>query len=165
MKDVIAGKIKRLREEKLKLTQQQLADRLDLERGSVANWEYGKGISRKNAVRLADLAGVPIGWLLSDQNDPLPASASPQATTAEQPAAPQTAPSAGEQAWMRRVIAHLLARQRSNPLSAPQAEKLAEAILSVVRSLPDPPEGEQVEARTQGIIDALSALLPPNSNQ
>jgi hypothetical protein len=59
----------------LGLTQQH-TDNLGLQRGSVGNWEYGKGINRRNAVRLVGLAeeaglgGVTIDWLLSDREGP-----------------------------------------------------------------------------------------------
>jgi hypothetical protein len=42
--------------EKLNPQSNIVADKLGLQRGSVGNWEYGKGISRRNAVRLVGLA-------------------------------------------------------------------------------------------------------------
>ncbi|EMG32518.1 helix-turn-helix domain-containing protein [Streptococcus oralis] len=57
---------KRLREvrKSKKLTQQQIADEIGVNRGSYSNWEKGKREpSFENLVKLADLLDVSLDWL------------------------------------------------------------------------------------------------------
>lgn len=57
---------KRLREvrKSKKLTQQQIADEIGVNRGSYSNWEKGKREpSFENLIKLADLLEVTLDWL------------------------------------------------------------------------------------------------------
>jgi len=49
----------------LLLTQEELAEKMGVKRGSVGNWELSddNGISRKNLAALAELAGCSMGWI------------------------------------------------------------------------------------------------------
>jgi transcriptional regulator with XRE-family HTH domain len=49
------------------LTQEEMAEELDVSHSTVAKWEVGAGQPRNFMKRLqqwADLTGVPVGWLL-----------------------------------------------------------------------------------------------------
>lgn len=61
----MADRIKYVREFILVLTQEELADKLGVKRGSVGNWELGGGLSRKNLSALARMAGCSMEWIES----------------------------------------------------------------------------------------------------
>jgi transcriptional regulator with XRE-family HTH domain len=56
-------RIRELRSETMKLSQQAFADRLGVTRGAVGNWERGFGIKRENLRRIADEFDVSFEWL------------------------------------------------------------------------------------------------------
>lgn len=58
-----ADRIKYLREVVLGLTQDELAEKLGVSRGSVGNWELEQGISKKNLYALAQLAKCTMEWV------------------------------------------------------------------------------------------------------
>jgi transcriptional regulator with XRE-family HTH domain len=61
----MADRIKYVRDFILVLTQEELADKLGVKRGSVGNWELGGGLSRKNLSALARMAGCSMEWIES----------------------------------------------------------------------------------------------------
>lgn len=67
----IAERMKWLRKEHLKLTQEQVATRLgDITRGAVGNWERGEGIKRANVLRFSETFGVSFDWLVTGRGKP-----------------------------------------------------------------------------------------------
>lgn len=67
----IAERMKWLRKDHLKLTQEQVATRLgDITRGAVGNWERGEGIKRANVLRFAETFGVSFDWLVTGRGKP-----------------------------------------------------------------------------------------------
>lgn len=58
-----ADRIRYLRDVVLCLSQEELAAKLKVSRGSVGNWELGGGIGRKNLAALAALGGVSMEWI------------------------------------------------------------------------------------------------------
>jgi transcriptional regulator with XRE-family HTH domain len=54
----------------LGLTQAEFAERLELSRGAVGNWEQDKGITQRNLQRIATTFGCSLDWLLSGKGDP-----------------------------------------------------------------------------------------------
>lgn len=60
----IGGRIRQTRAVQ-KLTQAEMAKRLDVSPATVSGWEIGDyGISLESAVRVADLGGVSLDWLV-----------------------------------------------------------------------------------------------------
>lgn len=86
----MADRIKYVRDFILVLTQEELADKLGVKRGSVGNWELGGGLSRKNLSALARMANCSMEWIESGKGQP-PAEAASQSIVKTQtaPAAPQ----------------------------------------------------------------------------
>ena len=148
----------------LGLTQEELAERLGVSRGAVGNWETGAGISRRHGRARADLAGVSLDWLMSDQSHvpivfaSLP-TAKAEAGQAGRPALGGRAYGGIEEEWLRLVLTRLLALPHPNPLPEHVAATLAEAITRVAKAPPAPTGDEQDEARIRGTIDVLSALF------
>lgn len=70
-RDLPTGKrIKRLRTNILGIkSQKAFADRIDVTRGAVGNWERGEGIKRENLVRIADEFGVSLEWLATGKGE------------------------------------------------------------------------------------------------
>ena len=62
----IGERIKAAREAR-GFTQQTLARAMRISRGAVSNWEAGKGVSRENLMRVADITGASIEWLMTGQ--------------------------------------------------------------------------------------------------
>lgn len=63
----IGGRIRQTRAAQ-KLTQAELAKRIDVSPATVSGWEIGDyGISLEAAVRVADLAGVSLDWLVKGE--------------------------------------------------------------------------------------------------
>jgi len=57
----------------LKLTQAQLAERLNVAPATVSTWEIGDcGISIEAAIRLAELADISLDWLLRGVSESQP---------------------------------------------------------------------------------------------
>lgn len=53
------------------ITQKELAERLEVDRTTVIKWEAGKnGATQKTLVKIADLFGVSIEYLLGESDDP-----------------------------------------------------------------------------------------------
>jgi transcriptional regulator with XRE-family HTH domain len=66
----MADRIRYVRDFVLLLTQEELAEKLGVSRGSVGNWELGGGIGRKNLVILARMAGCTMEWIESGKGEP-----------------------------------------------------------------------------------------------
>lgn len=65
---MLKDKIKKLREEK-RLTQKQLADKINVGQSTIAMIESGKNVgSNKTIIKLADFFNVPIDYLLSNED-------------------------------------------------------------------------------------------------
>jgi phage repressor protein C with HTH and peptisase S24 domain len=75
----VADRIRRVREDRLGISQEAFADRLGVKRGAVGNWELGKGIKRENLLKIAQEAGVSFDWLATGRGSE-DASGLPQTT-------------------------------------------------------------------------------------
>jgi transcriptional regulator with XRE-family HTH domain len=65
-----AARIKKLRTEKLLVTQRQLAERVGVDPITVSRWERGESMPTDlNRVVLARLAGVHPNWFLEDEEE------------------------------------------------------------------------------------------------
>lgn len=83
----------RLREcrEKANLSQKYVALSLGVAAPSVSNWESGKTKpSRENTVRMADLYGVSVDYLIGRTDDPTPAANQHTQTQESESGVPQT---------------------------------------------------------------------------
>jgi DNA-binding XRE family transcriptional regulator len=67
-----ADRIRYIRDTVLLLTQEEMAAKLGVKRGSVGNWELNdeNGISRKNLAALADLANCTMEWIETGKGEP-----------------------------------------------------------------------------------------------
>jgi transcriptional regulator with XRE-family HTH domain len=62
-------RIKWLREKKLHLTQEAMADKVGVTLRGYQEWEAGGGIKWKNATKLAELGDVTPDWLMSGERE------------------------------------------------------------------------------------------------
>jgi len=152
-----ADRIRYIREEVLGLERQEdLADRLGVERGAVGNWELGKGISRKNLGKLAQIGGVTIDWIENGGAAPAPRESALSQDAAE------PAPRSGFVQVHRgaAVMAFAAAFRKFNSDVSPEtARSVATMILdSLVR---EDVSGFRVdrEAAAVGMADATVALI------
>jgi transcriptional regulator with XRE-family HTH domain len=62
----LGERIAEVRNERLELTQRQLADQLGVDPVSISRWERDKVEPKTRYVReIAELSGVPVGWFYS----------------------------------------------------------------------------------------------------
>ena len=81
----LAEKIAALRGER-KLSQGDLAEKLDVSRQSVSKWETGQAVPELDKIiRLADLFGITVDELVRDGAIPGPEASGPEAATAAEP--------------------------------------------------------------------------------
>ncbi|MCZ4270764.1 XRE family transcriptional regulator [Maritalea porphyrae] len=66
----IGSRITHLRENILKLTQEQFAERLRVSRGAVGNWERNKPIGRKSIEIISSTFDTSVDWLITGQGLP-----------------------------------------------------------------------------------------------
>lgn len=156
----LGRKIRLIRETVLNWDQDQLAGALGLSRGAVANWERGGGISRKNAIALAEIAGISLDWLTrGKEDDPIVYQGRPR-SIADQAWEDQISPPDIDEEFLR----HLLVRLFESPLiSQPthsQADLLVSTLLRVARRPQASRGAAQVEGEIQGAVSVLLALLP-----
>lgn len=90
----------RVARERSGLTQDQVAEHIGITSQAVTQWESGKTApARQNLPKVADLYGVPVGWLLSGGGEPWSEDAASriisaeEAGHAEEPGAPREPPS------------------------------------------------------------------------
>ncbi len=53
-----------------RLTQEQFAEKMGVQRGAVGNWELGKGIKTKNLTLISDRFNVSMDWLANRTGEP-----------------------------------------------------------------------------------------------
>lgn len=68
--ETLAERLKHVRKVRGGITQQQMADALDVERGAVGNWERGGSVSLENLSKLSDVYDVPLDWLQKNKGEP-----------------------------------------------------------------------------------------------
>ncbi|MBS4016782.1 MAG: helix-turn-helix transcriptional regulator [Dechloromonas sp.] len=68
--ETLADRIIHIRRDILGFTQAKLAAVLGITRGAVGNWERGGDIDKRHLLRIAELAGAPVEWIVRGSGRP-----------------------------------------------------------------------------------------------
>lgn len=141
----IGKRIRLLRESVPGRTQEEFANLLGVKRGAVGNWELGGGTKRENLIRISQIAGAPLDWLLGEAGDD---DVLPSMTQAPPPPPPPTAALGARNILMVAIDETL----RATGVRIEFAPALAAMILQVVVANPPEIEGMTQEELTRMIV-------------